>query len=135
MQAALGVANMLPGFFTVGGGINEYMKAKPELAKCSNCGKSFLEIRKDGRLGCATCYSDFSSKLKPIIEGIYGSVAHKGRYPKSMAEKYKKLMGAREITELKILLDKAVQAEEYERAAEIRDSIRSLEKNTDKEAR
>jgi len=127
-QPTMGVWNMVPGFFTSGGVHGGYAAwPKAEAAKCSQCGKAFYEIRNDGKLGCSICYTDFQAKLKPIIEGIYGSASHKGRYPKDMAEKYKALEEGREIDGLKALLKKAVEDEEYEKAAEIRDSIRKLE--------
>ena len=125
MQAAIGAANMVPGFFSYGGGLNKYYHAKAEsTTRCSLCGKSFEEIQKDGRLGCATCYTEFKDKLDPIIERIYGSARHKGRCPSNMPDEYKK---TREIDELKIRLVRAIESEEYEKAAEIRDSIKTLE--------
>ena len=125
MQAAvMGFANMMPGFFSYGGEKNKFMKAKVETVKCSLCGKTFEEIQKDGRLGCAVCYSDFKDKLAPIIERIYGSARHKGNCPTNMPPEYK---NAREIDELKGLLTKAIELEEYEKAAKIRDSIKAIE--------
>ena len=125
MQAAvMGFANMMPGFFSYGGEMNKYMKAKPEFVKCSLCGKTFEEIQQDGKLGCAVCYKEFKDKLNPIIERIYGSARHKGKCPSNMPDEYK---NAREIDELKNLLVKAIELEEYEKAAKIRDSIKSVE--------
>ena len=124
MQAVIGIANMMPGIFAFENDLNKYIKAKSDPVRCSFCGKSFEEIRQDGRLGCATCYSDFGDKMGPIIERIYGTARHKGRCPSNMPDEYKNAM---EIDELKILLNRAIELEEYERAAEIRDSIKSLE--------
>ena len=125
MQAAvMGLSNMMPGFFSYSGEVSKYMKAKAAPSRCTLCGKTFEEIQQDGRLGCAMCYSDFKDKLNPIIERIYGSARHKGKCPSNMPDEYK---NAREIDDLKALLDEAIKLEEYERAAEIRDSIKSVE--------
>jgi len=128
MQAMIGgISNMIPGLFTHGGDYNKYIVQKAEPATCSLCGKSFEEIQNDGKLGCAMCYSDFREKLRPIVERIYGSARHKGKCPSNIPVELK---NAIEIDELKAMLSTAIELEEYEKAAEIRDSIKKLEYTT-----
>jgi protein arginine kinase activator len=63
--------------------------------------------------------------MEPLIKRLHGSVVHKGRMPEPLREK---IVVNKEIDELKELLRKAVEEEQYEKAAEIRDRIRKIER-------
>jgi len=105
-------------------------KAAEELAKldqrsCPVCGISFYEFRNQGRLGCPHDYVYFEKELTPLIANIHGETHHVGKRPRGQEG------GTDEHTELIRLrreMDDAKQKENYERAAEIRDQIRELEK-------
>jgi len=92
---------------------------------CPGCGLSYREFRTNGRLGCAECYEAFADELRPVIRRIHGSTRHSGGVPESLAEgadsqgRMRRLRGE---------LEAAVRSEEYERAAELRDEIRDLER-------
>lgn len=92
---------------------------------CKNCGTTFSDFKRTGLLGCSQCYKNFSSTLMPVIKRVQGNVEHIGKIPqkygKDIAEKKK-------LNKLKEELKKAIIAEEYEKAAEFRDSIRNIEK-------
>jgi protein arginine kinase activator len=123
LKAALGFVDIFPGHFMFGGEGDQLIKMKNS-ETCHSCGKTFAEIQKDGKIGCAECYGVFRNKLKPIIERVHGSVSHRGSTPSGMSDAY---MTARKIDGLKQSLKEAVKREEYEKAAEIRDCIKSLE--------
>ncbi|MDR1440635.1 MAG: UvrB/UvrC motif-containing protein [Clostridiales bacterium] len=125
LKAAFGLSGIYPGHFVFGGDGDKPFKAKSS-ESCPVCGKTFAEIQKDGKIGCANCYAVFRNRLKPFIERVHRSLSHKGRCPSSVSEAYKT---ARMIGELKLSLEEAVKNEEYERAAGIRDHIRGLEVN------
>jgi len=91
---------------------------------CQKCGMSYDEFQKVGKLGCSGCYETFGNRLKPILKRLHGSVEHSGKVPVKIS---KTLRTSKEIEELKGLLSKAVQNEEYEKAAEIRDRIKAIE--------
>jgi protein arginine kinase activator len=93
---------------------------------CSKCGMSLEEFQKTGRLGCSTCYDTFGEVLKPLIKRLHGSLQHTGKVPVRFS---KTVSITREIAKLKDLLNKAIEKEEYEKAAEIRDKIKDLEVN------
>lgn len=97
------------------------------LYKCENCGMSFDEFKRTGKFGCADCYSVFSENLEPILKRLHGNIYHSGKLPQRMggAIKIKK-----EIEGLRILLERAIKDEEYEKAAQLRDEIRKFEKET-----
>ncbi|MDU1203180.1 MAG: UvrB/UvrC motif-containing protein [Clostridiales bacterium] len=93
---------------------------------CSVCNTSFEEYKKTGKLGCSKCYSTFEKQLKPILEGIYGYSEHIGKFPKN---KCKDTEVIRTVEQLKEQLNIAIQEEEYEQAAKLRDEILQLEAN------
>lgn len=92
--------------------------------KCDTCGLSYNDFRKKGKLGCSNCYISFKKELNTIFKNIQFNSEHKGKYPKrSGAEIIKR----KEIANTKLLLRKAIENEEYEEAAYLRDSIKLLE--------
>jgi len=110
-------------------------KETPELehATCPRCGLTYSEFRARGRLGCAHDYTVFKSALMPLLQRIHQSTQHKGKMPigsSSVEGTNKNLQLAR----LRRQLDEAVQKEDYERAAELRDSIRDLAQEQDNES-
>lgn len=96
---------------------------------CPNCKKSYNAIAKQGRVGCSECYLHFSAYLEPALRKIHGADLHRGKIPKQMGAS---LRLSRELEDLKLKLRLAVEKEEYEKAAEIRDRIRELEKKVAK---
>ena len=99
--------------------------ARPRaLASCTGCGVSFAEFRKTGTLGCPACYDCFQPMLGQVIERAQaGGTAHVGRAPKAAAE-----VELRRVRREKLMreLDSAVTAEQYERAARLRDELSAI---------
>ncbi|UCF19509.1 MAG: UvrB/UvrC motif-containing protein [Gemmatimonadota bacterium] len=97
---------------------------------CSYCHTTVDDFRRTGRLGCPHCYSVFESQLRAILRRIHGSTYHLGKVyvpPASeAAERSARLSGLRR------KLQRAVEAEDFERAAVIRDQIRELETTADR---
>lgn len=120
--------------FSVGDLFNGFIKApslKPSLDKtlqCSHCGMTINEFKNTGRLGCANCYITFEDQLIPIIKKVQGSTEHTGKAPAKMDKKFSK---RRQIDLLKEKINDAIQKEDYEQAAVLRDQIKSLEKEAD----
>lgn len=104
--------------------------------KCENCGYTFDDIVKTGRLGCQNCYNIFEEHINPIIKRIQGADNHVGRIGKVIDSKISakeqkvenKIEEQTEIEQLKEKLKKAIEEERYEDAAKIRDDIKKLEK-------
>lgn len=92
---------------------------------CPRCGLTYGRFRRSGRLGCGTCYETFASQLRPLLRRIHGSADHTGGVPSALEGDHFRL---RAIRKLKDELTRAVEAEDYERAAELRDTIRSGER-------
>lgn len=91
---------------------------------CPSCNMTFDEFRRTGKIGCSDCYNAFKNQLAPVLKNIQGSIRHSGKVPKKAgAELYTR----REIENLKSELKSAVENEEFEKAAELRDKIKALE--------
>ncbi len=94
---------------------------------CENCGISYIEFRNQGLLGCAHDYDAFKEPLTRLLERTHdGGTQHTGKAPKSLGAAVRKPQ--QDLRRLKRQLDEAVAAEDYERAARLRDRIRELEK-------
>ena len=50
-----------------------------KVQKCRNCGLSYEEFVKTGKLGCVDCYDVFKDRIDLITKNIQGSSEHKGR--------------------------------------------------------
>ena len=111
---------------------------KPETAlTCPFCGLTYEDFRKIGRLGCSECYGTFSRFLGPLLKRIHGATQHMGKSPQmfasskeqaaedSLPSKAPKDSG---IAELKIKLQEAIEQENFEEAARLRDVIKDAER-------
>ncbi len=101
--------------------------------KCPSCGLTYADFKKIGRLGCGDCYNTFRKYLAPLLKRIHGSNQHIGKNPakaKVAVRSYKKKNG---LAELKIQLQKAIQQEAFEEAARLRDQIKAVESQKEKE--
>lgn len=92
--------------------------------KCPACGALLSEIAATGRVGCAACYTAFEAELRDLLIGIHGRVFHRGRVSAGYRARKERL---ERMEDLRQQLRIAVEAEEYERAAGLRDEIRGLE--------
>ena len=90
---------------------------------CPGCGFAFDDLKKTGRLGCSECYNFFRDEIKHNLGGMHKGTTHAGRVPEGMIKAYKK---RQELEELQQQLDDAVRAEDYEKAAALRDQIDKL---------
>lgn len=95
---------------------------------CPKCGLTYSEFRQRGRLGCGEDYGLFKAGIVPLLEKIHGSTQHLGKIPVRAGDNLK---AEREIVELRRDLTRAIQREEYEKAAELRDRIRNIEEERD----
>ena len=93
---------------------------------CPNCGLTLTQFRKEGVLGCPYDYQVFEKSLQPLIEKAHnGKTTHCGKIPLKEPQDTKKQM---ELLNLRQQLEAAVQGEDYELAAKLRDKINQSEK-------
>lgn len=114
--------NLLSGFF----GRPERRLGAGE-KKCPTCGKTFSEFASNGVAGCADCYAAFADELKPAISGGRGQTAYKGHAPARLKDRIER---REQIKSLEEEQKEAIRAENYERAAEIRDQLKTLREET-----
>lgn len=92
-------------------------------AKCPQCGFTHADFKKTGRLGCSECYQTFSEGLEGLLKSMHKGTRHVGKVPEKLRTK-------RDITDqlnaLQKKLAKAIETENFEQAAQLRDEIKSL---------
>lgn len=99
-------------------------KVQKNKKRCNCCGSTFEDIAKSGKVGCAACYDVFYDDLLPSIQRIHGKTNHIGKLAKSAGAEVKV---KNTITKYKEELTQAIKAQEFEKAAELRDKIKELE--------
>lgn len=93
--------------------------------RCPACNMSYAEFKKAGRFGCGSCYTSFKKEMDALFKSIQGSNKHNGKFPHKFGQE---LLNKRKLENLRGLLLKAVENEEYEEAASLRDQIKEMEK-------
>lgn len=108
----------------VSGGLPEASEA--DVTQCDFCDLTFEEFRKTTRLGCPHCYEAFAEQIPSLLRRIHGGERHVGKVylppDPSASETGKRVEGLRR------RLERAIQTEDFERAADLRDEIGSLER-------
>jgi len=102
--------------------------------RCPKCGATYEDFRKRGRLGCPHDYEVFEEALKPLLVRIHGATEHVGKAvkkPAVSAGQTEAMKRTEKIQRLRQELERAVSAEQYERAARLRDEVQKLEGNRD----
>lgn len=92
--------------------------------ECPRCGIKFLDFRNTHRLGCPQDYEVFRNELTPLLENIHGEPRHCGKTPRRYPQTKK---AEAELVQLRSRLKRAVEREDYEEAARLRDQIKTLE--------
>jgi len=110
--------------------LSSFLMSQPaiqELAKlkCPRCGMTFVEFRSQGLLGCPNDYDVFGEALEAIIERAQnGQTRHVGKSPERPIQVDP---GQQERKRLQRELREAVESEDYERAAKLRDQLAELD--------
>jgi len=120
IQSSFSVSDFL------GGLTNESSVAGKNETVCGTCSMSYEEFKKKGRLGCSECYRIFNDDLKSVVDQIHHSLQHKGKIPEQSHDPSSK---RKRVAELRNELKQAVEEENYEKAAYLRDQIKKLDPN------
>ena len=98
---------------------------KSDAGQCTFCSSTLKDFRASGRLGCAYCYKAFESSLRELLRRVHGNSRHAGRrYEAPQAQVVEEVTI---IGELRDRLRRAVESEQFELAADLRDRIKVLE--------
>jgi protein arginine kinase activator len=101
---------------------------------CPDCGMTLADFRAKGRLGCPKDYVVFRAHLRPLLQRVHNADAHLGRLPDiegaegadaSVCKEQRKRRS--QLIALRTQLERAIAAEAYENAAQLRDEIKELE--------
>ena len=97
-------------------------------AGCDQCGVTWAEFRQSGLLGCPNDYQVFEKDLTPLLQRAHENATHHvGKVPTRGGGSGVPLKRHVDMTKLRKELAKAVESEDYERAAKLRDQIRTAE--------
>ena len=101
--------------------------------ECEHCGMTWAEFRQGGLLGCSHDYEVFEKDLTPLLQRAHeGATHHVGKVPTRRRRGGRVTMKRQiDVTKLRKELAKAVELEDYERAAKLRDQIRQAEESSD----
>lgn len=92
---------------------------------CPYCGTTPRDFRNSGRLGCSQCYAHFSPQLRGLLRRVHGSTQHVGKVYVSHADESDR--AEERLTTLQRRLERAVEIEDFEAAARLRDQIHEME--------
>jgi protein arginine kinase activator len=110
--------------------LQQFIKAKASIEAvsartCPTCGMTLKEFQKRGLLGCPNDYDVFGELLTPLIHRAHaGATHHVGKVPPGLDESARKRTSLRR---LRRELQEAVELEDYELAASVRDRIKELD--------
>lgn len=128
MEEHFGLNDLLAGLAGLGASLTAAGAPAPsksvESIKCPKCGFTYQNFAKIGRFGCGDCYEAFKKHIGPLLKRIHGSDRHMGKVPLAAGTTPK---DTRNLQDLRARLDKAIQMEEFEEAAKLRDKIKDLE--------
>jgi protein arginine kinase activator len=116
---AFALADLLHGI-----GAAEEIEKGATTQKCPVCGYTQADFKKTGRLGCSSCYATFGEGLNTLLKAMHKGTEHVGKLPQRASRAIELGDRMRNLTES---LEKAVQEENYETAASLRDQIKQLE--------
>lgn len=90
---------------------------------CPVCKLSFETFTKTGRMGCGSCFTAFREPMADLLRRIHGSNLHRGRRQTGKGSAMEPL---KEEVRLKEELRRAIKAEDFERAAQLRDLLKDV---------
>ena len=124
MEQQFGLADLLAGLSDFGKQVKEFEGVK---LICPHCNMNYEDFKKFGRLGCSECYPAFKENLTVLLKKIHGSNRHLGKAPVQVMQLLPDKKKGESLRDLRDQLHDAIQNEDFEKAAELRDKIREVE--------
>ena len=98
--------------------------------RCTECGATLQDFRETGRLGCAHCYEMFEAPLRTLLRRVHGASRHRGEpyvSPGGAGDGRGEVAEVPDLVALREQMQRAVESENFELAARLRDEIRGRE--------
>jgi len=124
IEMPISFENIFQGFLNSVQSMQNNRPAKPPASPCLRCRMTYEQFKAQGKLGCDACYLAFAKEVEALFKNVQGSMRHVGKLPKRMGAR---IRSRREADELRSQLKAAVEVENYEEAARLRDTLRDLE--------
>lgn len=117
------LSNILGGIY----GEGEKPETQQSMPRCAHCGISYEEVLENGKFGCARCYDNFKDMVDKSLRQIQGANTHTGKKPARLKPQGTQVhLNLSEPEKLSMQLQEAIEREEFEEAAKLRDRIREL---------
>jgi protein arginine kinase activator len=113
--------------------LNEFLQAvqqqtpsaADDAGACTFCSATTRDFKASGRLGCARCYAAFERSLRELLRRLHGNSRHAGKRYEPPAPEL--LEHSNTLGQLRERLRRAIDTEQFELAAELRDRLRVYE--------
>lgn len=125
VQGPISITDILLGM----GGKREDAPVPSVERSCPRCHMRRTDFKKAGRFGCPACYETFAEDLPPLLKAMHRNDRHVGKVPASERDR---LRASMELNRLKEKLEEAIESENYETAAALRDQIASCKRGMEK---
>jgi protein arginine kinase activator len=119
-DSELPIANLLSGLLEG----KDLTGAAEVKEACTHCGMKASEFRKQGKLGCPECVHAFEKDVRAIVSQMAARPRHTGKAPHASAGEQAATVKSDGLREE---LRGAVEREEYELAAQLRDRLREMD--------
>jgi protein arginine kinase activator len=91
---------------------------------CPVCGTTLSQFQSSGRFGCPECYTTFRDDVQGLVEKIHDASQHIGKVPHRVSSE---ISLQKDVRQLQLELKRAIRREDYEKAAQLRDEIKTME--------
>jgi protein arginine kinase activator len=123
--ASLGKSPLASYIAAMGQGLNDPIPAGGiEIPfVCRSCGATLQDFRESGRLGCPDCYRTLGEPLRELLRRLHGATRHTGERYAVPGAAPASVTGQSSL-ELREQLKRAIESEDFERAALLRDQLK-----------
>jgi len=125
------LGNVIVGLLGLSAAQKKPAEGKKTGRVCPECGFELDRFAEAGMLGCPACYRHFADVVQPVLKQVQNGVQHTGRGSAPAAPPPKAETADPQLESLRRQLRIAIEKEEYEQAAVLRDAIKALEAGED----
>ena len=119
-ESEISISNLLSGLIDA----KDVTGTVEAVESCPKCGMKAADFRKRGKFGCAECFTTFQRDIRSILSQMAGRTHHVGKLPRAVAVEDP---GRADREALAVELRDAIEKEDYEKAAVLRDKIKEID--------